>query len=62
MGRVIVMNPDADADKDRNMVQHLLGLSFTLYADHMLHCHSSYTIPAIRCSPPHSVEAPSGER
>jgi len=26
MGRVIVMNPDGDPDKDCNMVQHLLGM------------------------------------
>jgi len=29
MGRVIVMNPDGDLDKDRNMVQHLLGQLLT---------------------------------
>ena len=26
MGRMIVVNPDGDPDKDRNMVQNLLGL------------------------------------
>jgi len=26
MGRLIVVNPDGDHDKDRNMVQHLLGV------------------------------------
>jgi len=26
MGRLIVVNSDGDPDKDRNMVQHLLGM------------------------------------
>ena len=31
MGRLIVVNPDGDADKDRNMVQNLLGMCGSVF-------------------------------